>query len=223
MVTAKGVGRVIGSVVLVQMVAGAIENFVLLDPVNQPAPRFLVSAAANASQVSLAVLTEIANGGLALAIAITAWPLFRRCSEAMALWLLALAVVGVTLSAVEGTTLLSIVSLSQAYGAAGSADGTLYQALGALVGAARKWAHYLNLIAGGSGLFVMYAVVYRFALVPRALAALGLGAVLLQLVAVTMPLFGHPIMFILLMPLGLTQLAFAAWLLVRGLKEPPAA
>jgi hypothetical protein len=67
-----------------------------------------------------------------------------------------------------------------------------------------------------STLFVLYAVLCRFALIPRALAAFGLAAVLLQLTAVAMPLFGHGVVFPLLAPLGVSQLALALWLIIRG-------
>jgi hypothetical protein len=43
--------------------------------------------------------------------------------------------------------------------------------------------------------------------------------VVLQIIAVSMPLFGHNVVFPMLAPLGLTQLALALWLLVKGLPE----
>ena len=43
----------------------------------------------------------------------------------------------------------------------------------------------------------------NFSLLPRALGAAGLAAVVLQLTGVAMPLFGHPVSFPLLAPLGL--------------------
>jgi hypothetical protein len=64
---------------------------------------------------------------------------------------------------------------------------------------------------------VFYGVLFRFSLVPRALAAFGLAAVLLQITAVAMPLFGHAIVFPMLMPLGLVQLVLALWLIAKGL------
>jgi hypothetical protein len=71
-------------------------------------------------------------------------------------------------------------------------------------------------------LFVIYLALFRFRLVPRALTVLGLVATLLQMTGVTMPLFGHDVVFPLLAPLGLAQLAVSAWLLVRGLPGPRA-
>jgi len=42
---------------------------------------------------------------------------------------------------------------------------------------------------------------------------------LLQIAAVTMPLFGHPIVFLMLLPLGLSHLALSAWLVAKGFAE----
>jgi hypothetical protein len=89
------------------------------------------------------------------------------------------------------------------------------------VASGRNWAHFVGLIFGGSTLFVLYAILYRFARIPRALAAFGLVAVLLQLTAVAMPLFGHEVVFPMLAPLGLSQLALALWLLTKGLQNAP--
>ena len=88
-----------------------------------------------------------------------------------------------------------------------------------MVRSARKWAHYMNLIVMGGTVFVLYGTLDRFVLVPRALAAFGLAGAMLQLVAVTMPLFGHRIVFLLILPLGLSHLALAVWLLAKGFAE----
>jgi hypothetical protein len=224
MSSAKSVGRIIGVLLLLQIAGGVLVNFVLMEPVFAAPGGFLVNAAAHSLQVSLAVLLGLAMGLLALGIAITAFPVFRQFSYAMALWFVALSVAGFSLAAVENASVMSMLSFSQAYTGASGADRDLFQALRIVVASARNWAHYIGLIVSGCSLFVFYSVLFRFALVPRALAAFGLGAVMLQIVAVAMPLFGHDIVFLMLMPLGLSQLILALWLLARGLpgSEHPA-
>ena len=59
-----------------------------------------------------------------------------------------------------------------------------------------------------------------FALVPRSLATFGTTAALLQIVAVAMPLFGYGVIFLLLAPLGVSQLILAVWLIVKGFRDP---
>jgi hypothetical protein len=73
-------------------------------------------------------------------------------------------------------------------------------------------------IFDGGAIFVFYVVLYRFTLVPRALAGFGLIAVTLMVTAVAMPLFGHDVIFPMLMPLGLSQLILAVWLITKGFR-----
>ena len=165
------------------------------------------------------MLLGLATGALLLGIAIAAFPIFRQYTQAMALWLVALAVVSLAVTAVENIGVRSMLSLSEAYAKATAADREQFEGLRVVVSSARNWAHYIGLIIAGCTLFVLYAVLYRFALVPRALAAFGLAAVVLQIAAVAMPLFGQSIVFLLLAPLGVSQLLLAVWLIAKGLRD----
>ena len=56
----------------------------------------------------------------------------------------------------------------------------------------------------GSVAFVLYATLFRFALVPRVLAGFGIArGRCSEIIAVAMPLFGQPVVFPLIAPLGL--------------------
>jgi hypothetical protein len=205
------------------MIGSGLVNFVLLEPAFSP-PGFLVNAAGHSRQISLSVLLGLATGLFSVGIAITGLQVFRRYSPTMALWFVALTVVGFSLTAVENINVMSLLSLSEAYTKASVADRDLFQALRGVVAAARNWTHYVGLIVAGCTLFVFYSTLFRFPLVPRALAAFGLGAVVLQIIAVSMPLFGQTIVFPMILPLGLSQTVLAIWLIARGLPcpEPPA-
>jgi hypothetical protein len=128
-------------------------------------------------------------------------------------------VVGLSVTAVENMSVMSMLSLSEAYAKASAPERDQFQALRVVVASARNWAHYVGRIFDGSTIFVLYAVLYRFALVPRALAALGLVAVMLQLTAVAMPLLGHSVVFPMLAPLGVSQLVLALWLIAKGFRS----
>lgn len=219
MTTDQRAARTIALLLLVQMIGGPVVNFLLMGRV-VAAPGFLQNAATHSFEIGLAALLGPAMGMLSVGIAIAAWPVLRRHGRATGLWLLALAIASLALVAVEASTVLSMRSLSEAYAAAGAVDdGGQFQALATVVGAARTWAHYMNLIVVGAMTAVLYGALLRFALVPRALAAFGLAAALLMLVAVAMPVFGQRIVFPLLAPLGLAHLALVPWLLARGFAE----
>ena len=212
-------GRIIGVLLIVQSAVAYVVNFVLLAPV-MTGSGFLANAAPNASRVQTAVLLALGNGAVTLGIAITAWPIFRRQSEAMALWFLALAGIGVALIAVENGAILTMLSMSQEYAKAGAATQVLPVA--ALVARwGRYWAHYIHLLAGGGMTLVLYGTLLRFALVPRIIGAVGVPAVLLQMTAVALPIFGYPIQFQLLAPIGICHLALALWLIAKGFAEKP--
>jgi hypothetical protein len=208
-------GRIVGTLFLAQMVGDFLVNFQFEAPLFGE-PGFLVNAAPHARQVGVSALVGIIVSSLSIAVAITLVPILRGRSEAMALWLVALGAAVLAVAVVEHASVMSMVSLSQAYTAAAPAARDQFQALRVVVSSARNWVHFLARALDGATLFAIYLALFRFRLVPRALAALGLLATVLQVTGVTMPLFGHDVVFPLLAPLGLAQLVMSAWLLARG-------
>jgi uncharacterized protein DUF4386 len=220
MTTAINVGRTAGALLIAQMTAGYVTNFVLLESAMGP-PGFLVNAASHATQVGAAALLGIVAGALSLAIAITVLPVLWKRSERMALTFVALSAVALSLSVVENAKVMSLLSLSQAYAASSSADPAAFAGLRGVVAAARNWAHFTQLIVGGSTFLALFAALYRFALIPRVLAGFAIAAAALQMVTVARPLFGAPVIFPLLAPAGIAFLLAAVWLLVKGMADKP--
>ena len=218
MVAARRAGRIIGALIILQMVGGGLVNSVLEAPLFG-APGFLVNAAPHSQQLGLAALLGLVTEALWVGVAVTAFSIFWQRARPMALWLVALAVVSLAVGVVENIGVMSMVSLSEAYTKAASAgDREQLQAVRVVVASARNWAHYMGRIFDGVTIFVLYAALYRFALVPRLLAGFGLVAVLLMLTSVGMPLFGHDVVFPMLAPLGLSQLILALWLITKGFR-----
>jgi Domain of unknown function (DUF4386) len=220
MEAARRAGRIIGALIIIQMVVGGLVNFTLEAPLFG-APGFLVNAASHSRQLGLAALLGIATEALWVGIAITAVPIFGQRSQTMALWLIALAVVIMAAAVAENAALMSMVSVSEAYTKAGAAEREQIQMIKIVVASARNWGHYMARILDGGAIFVLYLTLYRFALVPRVLAGFGLIAVTLMVTAVAMPLFGHSVVFQMLAPLGLSQLILAVWLITKGFRPQP--
>ncbi len=221
MSSAKSVGRIVGGLVLLHLAVGLMLPFILLDRVRGSAG-LLANAAESPVQVRAAVLLLFAGSALPIGIASAAWAVFRQYSSAMASWLLALAVAGFSLQAVDNAHILSMLSLSQEYAKAGAAQAELFQALAVAVGAARRWSHYTALLVAVSWIFLLYALLYRFRLVPRGLAAFGAVASALQIAGVSLRgLLGYAPETWLAVPLAPAYVALALWLLVRGFEERP--
>jgi len=218
MTTAKSAGRVVGLLLLVQLTA-LILPYVLLLPVSARAGAFLESAAAMEGTVRLSVLTLFVGGAVSLGISVIAWPTVRERQHRLGLWLLALAVMNFTLQLIENAHWLSLLSISQAYASAGSADPAIFQALGVAAHASFRWAHYSHILIVVAWLFTLYLLFHRGAIVPRPIAALGMGGALLHFIGITLPAFGgyrmpYPDLFGA--PLGLATLLVAGWLIARG-------
>ena len=211
----RSTGRVIGMLLPLQL-AGFIVPFVLLLPITTAPRDYLANATAASFQIKVAVLLLLANGALTIGISLVAFRVFRRFSEATALALVAASVIMCVLQAVDNVHVLSMLSLSQQYARAGGPED-LFVALAAAVGSTRKWAHTTELLAIDCWILVLHAALYRFALVPRALAAFGLVTVTLHFTGIPLRgLLGYTPEALMGAPMALSHLALAAWLASRG-------
>jgi hypothetical protein len=213
---AKSIGRIVGILLFIQL-AGLIVPFVLLHPMTTT--DFLINAAASSSQIKLAVLLFFANCALTIGISIAAFPVFREHSPATAVLLVALSVIMFSLQAVDNAHLMAMLSLSEEYVRTGG-SAEFFQTLSAVVRSTRRWAHYAELVAIDSWICALYSLLYRFALVPRALAVFGLTTVLLHFAAIPLPLLlGYSGMTLFGVPMALSHISLALWLIVKGFED----
>jgi hypothetical protein len=209
-------GRVVGLLLLAQFIVALLVNVVLFGPVISQPPGWIVNAAARPLTVSLSVVLALVADAIWLAIAVLVYPLFAHVRLRTAVAFVALTSIALALSAVEHSHVMSMLSLSQANRAGGAADPELFETLRQVVGSGRNWAHYTHLMVTGCSILAFFLALHRFSLVPRVLAIFGMATAALQIVIVTRPIFGQPVVFPLLLPLGLAILSLVAWLLARG-------
>lgn len=221
MKSAKGTGRTLGVLLLLQFAAAIMVPFILLRPLTVGSPGFLTTAAENSVQIRSAVLLFFVGGALTVSLGVTALPVLRRHGSGWAYWFLVICAASFTLDAVHNAAVMTMLSLSEQYVGEGAVAPAAYMAVGAAVASARRWAHYSQLVAIGGWIFVFYASLFRFALIPRALAAAGLVGIVLQFVGVTLLMYlGYSAVGWMAMPLFPIQVTTAVWLMVKGLREP---
>src|SRR2546426_79895 len=213
----RSTARWVGVLLLVQL-AGLIVPFVLLLPM-VPAD-FVEKAAASSSQVRTAVLLLFWNCALTVGLSIVLWPLFRQHVESLALLLVAVSAIMFSLQAVDNAYLLSMLTLSKQYVDEG-ARGELVRAMAMAVRSTRRWIHYSELLSIEAWIFVFYSLLYRAALVPRALSVFGLLTVVCHFTGIVLPFFlGYSSVVALGVPMGLSHLGVALWLVIKGFEEP---
>ncbi len=219
MPTARGRGRLVGGLTLLQLV-GLIVPFVLLLPIVTPPGASLADAAASSTRVRAGVLLLVVNGAVTIGISIASWPILRRTSEALALWLVVLGALMLGVQMIDNIHILSMLSLSQAHAAAGAAADSLREVATAM-GTTRRWAHLSELLVIDAWILVFYLGLIRAAALPRLLSAFGLLTVAAHFVAIPLPGFlGLRAVAEAGMPMALSHVATAGWLVAKGLGPP---
>jgi hypothetical protein len=207
----------VGVLLLVQL-AGLIVPFVLLLPMVPP--DFVEKAAASSSQVRTAVLLLFWNCALTIGLSIAVWSLFRQQGEGLALLLVAVSAIMFSLQAIDNAHLMSMLALSQQYVDEGAREDVV-RATAMAVRATRRWVHYSELLGIEAWMFLLYTLLYRAALVPRALCVFGLITVILHFTGIVLPFFlGYSSVGWLGMPMGLSELGLGLWLAIKGFLEP---
>ena len=213
-------GRVIGVLIVIQMIGGFLVNFVLEAPLFG-APGFLANAAPHSQEIALGALLGLVIEALWVGIAVMAFPVFYERTQRIALWFFALAAVILAGAVVENAGVMSMVTVSEAYAKASAVERAQLETVRVVVASSRNWAHYMARMTDGLAILVFYAAVYRLAVIPRVLGGFGIIAAVLQIIAVAMPLFHRDVVFPMLAPLGLCQLVVAIWLIVKGFQDQP--
>ena len=216
--TDRSLSRVIGGLLLLQ-ITGFILPFVLLLPLATGPQEALANAAGAATQIKLAVVLLFANCALTIGISIAAFQVFRQHSESMAFWLLVASVIMFLLQAVDNVHVLSMLSLSQEYARAGGQDASLQQ-LATAVGTTRRWAHLTEIVSIDAWIGLLYATLYRFALVPRPLSILGLLTVTLHFIGIPLRSFlGYGPVALMGVSMAVSHVALATWLITKGFDQ----
>jgi hypothetical protein len=208
------VGRVVGTLVFVQL-AGLIVPFVLLDPAVKT--DYLSVDAGMAVTIKTAVFVLFANAAVTLGIAIAAFPVVRRYSLRAAILLIVVSTFWVVMQSVDNAHLLSMLSLSTRYSDAAGANTDLYNLLGSQVRSTRIWVHYTELLVIDVWMAVFYSLCFAYRLVPRAIGAIGLIAVVVHLFAIPMAMFiGYPNGGFLGASLAVSHVLVGSWLIAKG-------
>lgn len=222
MITEKQTGRLIGALLLVAMLLGLWNNFGLTAPIFSGAG-YLHHGSQMPLLFGASALLGLVTSALSLAVGVVAWPVLRQYSPYLALAFLLLTAVGLATSALEQSSFLSMLSLSQQYAKSASPDPALFELLRSMASADRNGIHYIDKIIGGGGILVLHLALFRSRLLPRFIPAFGAVAALIQMSGISLELFSRDLPLPMLAPLALAQLVLCLTLLVRGFYRENAA
>ncbi len=216
----KTLGRAVAAALLIQGVTAPITYFNMLVP--GTSPDFLTGAAPFETQIRVALLIQLAAWSMSLTIVALTYPVFRQSSERLAIFYAGLVAVGGATMGAEIVAGRDMLSLAMEYAKAG-ANHPVLETLGVLARRHRITAHFTNLVFAHGSVLVMWILMYRARVIPRALAVAGALTATLSTSAMLGGMGGIPFRFEAVAPLGLATLALTVLLLWRGFAETPPA
>lgn len=188
------------------------------------APDYLSVIFPNKAQVVLGIFIELINDVAVIGLPIVLYPLMKKDSERMALGYLGLRLMESVILIVSKTGLLSLITLSDEFLAAGSPGSSYFQIAGATILSERFWASQIQVVFFCLGALVFYTVMYRTKLLPRFLSVWGFFAVAALIAANLLPVpdltQGFSIAQLLFLPIFLSEILVALWMIVKGFNIP---
>jgi len=180
------------------------------------APDYLVSVAANESQVLIGMLVQSIWALTCVGIPVMLLPILKKHNEALAQGFFSLRLIECVFVFLAIVCQLSVLTLSKEF-VTGALDASYYLASGTLLHAARDWAFWVGpaITFALSALILNYAL-YQSKFVPRWLSGLGLVGALVYIPAELLAFFGFDQFMVLALPIALQEMALAIWLIVKG-------
>ena len=178
---------------------------------------YLVQIAVNERQIIVGMLIELTYGLAVVGIISTLFPILKKHNEALALGFFSLRFMEAISTMIHSLSLLSLLTLSQEYAAAGFPDAPYFQTAGTLFLAAREWTFLI-----GSGIvwslsaLILNALLYQHQLLPRWISGWGLIGAGLSLAAYSLQFFNIHLPEVVYLPIGVQEMVFAGWLITKG-------
>ena len=182
---------------------------------------YLVQIAVNERQVIVGMLIELTYVLAVVGIISTLFPILKRHNEALALGFFSLRFMEAISMMIHSLSLLSLLTISQEYAAVGFPDAPYFQTAGTLFLAAREWTFLIGCgIVWSLSALILNVLLYQKKLIPRWLSGWGIVGATLSFAAYMLQFFSINLTEFLYLPIGVQEMVFALWLIVKGIKSP---
>jgi hypothetical protein len=185
-------------------------------------PDYLMKGAENKNQVILGAMMELLLVCSAIGTAVGLFPFLRKYNESIALGYLCFRFLEAVLITIGIVSVLSLLTLSQAFVTTATPNVSAFQASGTLLIAVHSWTFLLgpDFMLGINTAMYSY-LLYTSRLVPRFLAIMGLTGATLIFLAALLEMFGVILQIslwgaILALPVAVYEMTLAVWLIVKG-------
>ncbi len=214
----RRIAVITGVAFVIATVAALLARALVPDPTGAD---YLTSFSANANRVAAGVLLYLIGHFACAGIAIVMYPVLKKWNAGLALGSVIFRTIETVFYTVGVVCLLSLLTLSQQFTSAVSADRTSLQAIGDLLLSIHQQAALAGVFAFSLGAFMYYYLFFQSRLIPLWLSGWGIVAIILMLTACVLALFSGnritsyiPLAF----PIFLQEMVLAVWLIAKGFK-----
>lgn len=215
----KTIGRIVGALFLVAfavyMTGGALVD------AGAGTPAVLTDVADNQLQISAGVLVMLVNSAVVVAIAVLVLPILKPRHERSAYAYLVARVFEAVTMAVGALFLLLLIPLAQAHAEAGAGNASVLTSLARVAQEANGYSLQIAMIGLGLGGVLFCLALYRARLVPRFLAAWGIGGYVVLAAGEALGVLGYGTGMAHYAPGGLFEVALAVLLIAKGFPTTP--
>ena len=216
----KRAARIVGVLFILAAVT-AIIGLKLYDPILN-GPDYLMKGSEHANQIILGAVMELILVISAVGTATIMFPYLRKYNETIALWHVCFRFLEAMIITIGVISVLSLLTLSREYVAAGAPDIASFQASGIVLKAIHEWTFLLgpNLMLGLNTIMYSY-IFYKSNLVPKFIPIIGMTGATLVFLAALLEMFGVIQQLsvwgaILALPVAANEMILAVWLIVKG-------
>src|SRR3954468_5699790 len=219
----KKAAKIVGVLFLLAAVTAVI-GLNLYNPILND-PDYLIKGTEHANQVILGALMELILVATAIGTATTMFPFLRKYNETIALWHVCFRFLEAIIITVGVISVLSLLTLSREFVAAGAPDPDSFQASGIVLKAIHDWTFMLGpLFMLGINTMMYSYIFYKSKLVPRFIPILGMTGATLIFICALLVMFGVIQQVsvwgaILALPIFANEMILAVWLIAKGFNE----
>lgn len=216
----KRAAKLVG-VLFILAAVSAVAGVLLYDPILNGSD-YLSNGSKHANQIIWGALMELILVVSAVGTATTMFPILRRYNETIALWHVCFRFLEAIVIMVGVISVLSLLTLSREFVAAGAPDAAAFQTSGTVLKAIHEWTFMLgpNFMLGINTMIYSY-IFYKTKLVPRFIPILGMTGAALVFVCALLVMFGVIEQVsvwggLLALPVAANEMILAVWLIVKG-------
>lgn len=218
MYSSKHIAKIVGILFITATITSSLSIW-LTEPALETTD-FLKAFSDNSNQIVAAALLMLIDAISVVFIAILLFPILKRNSERLALGYVAMRIIEGFFFAAYVATLLAVLSISREHSGGYVEDASNFKPIGRSLLILGQYAFDIGLgIVFTISAMILNYLLFRFELVPRWLSVWGFLGALVTMTIVLFRFYGIQVTEVLDFIIGIQEMVFAIWLIVKGLKD----